>query len=196
MKTFLLLLLFPALAWGQEVARVFGVPVTAEEVRLTDEKSVPQAARMLKDRVLRDALPRFVAAHNLKPTAEEVAQYQSWEAEFRRRNPPPPNANRPEIDPAVSARVHAQWIEIYKIRKALHDKFGGRVGITKFGPDPAGATEALLREHEKKGELQIVHPALAREFWDQLAREPRMPASKPEHSDFTYYWLKPPAAAK
>ena len=196
MRALLVLLLFPLVAWGQEVARVFGAPVTAQEVALADEKSLPQAARMLKERVLREAVPRFAAAHNLKPTAEEVAQYQRWEAEFKRRNPPPPNPSRPEIDPAVAARVHAQWIEMYKIRKALYDRFGGRVGITKFGPDPAGATEALLREHEKNGELQILHAALAAEFWAQLAREPRMPASKPEHYDFTYYWLKPPAVAK
>ena len=223
-----LLLAFSSGAFGHEVARVFEVPVSAEEVKLTDEKSLPQAARLLRDRVLREVGPRFIAANGLKATPEEIAQYRRWESGFNQidrkrraerlaeveRELKQPGLdekkrgaleqNRDELrslakhdaeykpDPAASASVQAQWIEGYKLRKALYEKYGGRVGISKWGPDPAGATEALLREHEKRGDLQIRDAALAKEFWGQLAREPRMPASKPEHYDFSYYWLKPP----
>ena len=224
----LLWLLLGLSAHAAEVAKVFGVPVSDTELGLTDEKSLPQAARQLKDRVLKEALPRFVAANNLQATPEDIAGYQRWEAGFRKadlkrreerlaeleRALKGPgldgkkraalgeqrdvllslkrhDAARPPDNPALAARLHAQWIEAYKVRKALYEKYGGRVGITKWGPDPAGATEVLLREHEKKGELQVMHAGLAREFWAQLAREPRMPASRPEHYDFTYYWLKP-----
>ena len=218
---FFILLLIPLAVHAQEVARVFGVPVTAAELG-------QPAARQLKDRVLKDAIARFARQQGLQATPEEIKAYQAWEVEFKRQDkerrakrlaeieqelkePGLGNARRKalmdqhdvlmrlqkhdadgRIDPASASRVHAQWIEMFKVRKALYEKYGGRVGITKWGPDPAGATEALLREHERKGELQILDAALAKEFWDALAREPRMPATKPEHHDFTYYWLKPP----
>jgi hypothetical protein len=218
----LLFLLIPFAVHAQEVARVFGVPLTTAELG-------QPAARQLKERVLKEAIPRFVAANKLHATPPEIAAYQRWEADFQRidkdrraqrlaqidqelQQPAMDESKRralieqrdvllslarhdqtrPRSDASTAARVHAQWIEGYKVKKALYEQYGGRVGITKWGPDPAGATEALLREHEKRGELQISDTGLAKEFWDALAREPRMPASKPEHYDFTYYWLKPP----
>ena len=93
-------------------------------------------------------------------------------------------------DPGSRQRVWGPWITSFKANKALYDKYGGRVGLTKFGPEPIGALETLLREREKAGALRIFDEALAREFWGWYAVQPRRPA-KPEEIDFTYYWLKP-----
>jgi hypothetical protein len=93
-------------------------------------------------------------------------------------------------DSGSRQRVWAPWITSFKANKALYDKYGGRVGLTKFGPEPIGALEALLREREKAGALRIFDAALAKEFWAWYAVQPRRPA-KPEEIDFTYYWLKP-----
>jgi hypothetical protein len=94
------------------------------------------------------------------------------------------------MDDVAKRRVWGPWIAGYKVNKALYEKYGGRVGITKFGPEPTGAIEALLREHERKGDFEILDPALAKAFWDWHAAQPRMPA-KPGQFDFGYYWLKP-----
>jgi hypothetical protein len=94
------------------------------------------------------------------------------------------------MDDASRRRVWGPWIANYKVNKALYEKYGGRVGITKWGPEPTGAIEALLREHEKKGDFEILDAALAKAFWDWHAGQPRMPM-KPEQVDFGYYWLKP-----
>lgn len=96
-----------------------------------------------------------------------------------------------ERDAGSRKRVWSQWITGFKANKALYEKYGGRVGITKFGPDPVGAVEALLREREAKGDLVIADAALAKEFWSWYASQPRRVA-RPEEIDFTYYWLKPP----
>jgi hypothetical protein len=93
-------------------------------------------------------------------------------------------------DPGSRRRVWGPWITSFKANKALYEKYGGRVGLTKFGPEPIGALEALLRSREKAGALRIFDEALAREFWRWYAVQPRRPA-KPEEIDFTYYWLKP-----
>jgi hypothetical protein len=94
------------------------------------------------------------------------------------------------LGPGDEQRAMKIWIEGHKARKALYERYGGRVGITPFGPDPVGATEAWLREHEKGGRLRILHKRLAAAFWAEFAREPRQPA-RPEQIDFGYYWLKP-----
>jgi hypothetical protein len=93
-------------------------------------------------------------------------------------------------DPGARRRVWGPWITSFKANKALYDKYGGRVGLTKFGPEPIGALETLLRSREKAGALRIFDEALAREFWAWYAVQPRRLA-KPEEIDFTYYWLKP-----
>lgn len=209
-----------AAAQAAEVARVFGKAVTAEDLKWRAGEPPTQAARQLREMALKEAGTRFIVANNLKATPEEIAAYGRWEAQFQRQDrerraarlaqlekaSAPSEAERQELEvlrqlakhdanrPAPSTQVHGWWIEGYKLKKALYEKYGGRVGITKWGPDPVGATEALLREHEKHGDLVVIDAALKSEFWDALAREPRMPATKPEHMDFTYYWLKPPTA--
>jgi hypothetical protein len=93
-------------------------------------------------------------------------------------------------DPGSRRRVWGQWITGFKANRALYEKYGGRVGLTKFGPEPIGALETLLREREKAGALRIFDAALAKEFWSWYAVQPRRLA-KPEEIDFTYYWLRP-----
>lgn len=93
-------------------------------------------------------------------------------------------------DPDSRRRVWGPWITSFKANRALYETYGGRVGLTKFGPEPIGALETLLREREKAGALRIFDETLAREFWAWYAVQPRRPA-KPEEIDFTYYWLKP-----
>ena len=210
-------LLLSAFAQAGEVARVFGKPITAEDLKWSVGEPPASAARQLRELALKEAGSRFIAANRLQATPEEIATYGRWEAQFQRQEAErraarlaelekagaPSDAERKELDvlrqlakhdanrPPPSTQVHGWWIEGYKLKKALYEKYGGRVGITKWGPDPAGATEALLREHEKRGDLKIVDAVLAKEFWDSLAREPRF-AAKPDQIDFTYYWLKPP----
>jgi hypothetical protein len=212
------LALVAPLASGQEVAKVFGKGISAADLKWAPGQPPAQAARQLRDLALKEAGTRFMAGNKLQATPEEVAAYGRWEAAFQRQErerraarlaelekvAAPDEKQREELDvlrslakhdaerPAPSPQVHAWWIEGYKLKKALYERYGGRVGITKWGPDPVGASEALLREHEKKGDLVIRDAALAAEFWGALAREPRYPA-KPEQVDFTYYWLKPPA---
>jgi hypothetical protein len=214
----LILALVPPWAFSQEVAKVFGKPVSAAELKWTPGQPPAQAARQLRELALKEAGTRFIAANALKATPQEIAEYGRWEASFQAReherraarraelekSPALDERQRQELDvlrnlakfdaerPPPNAQVHGWWIEGYKLKKALYEKYGGRVGITKWGPDPVGATEALLREYERKGDLRIFDAALAAEFWGSLEREPRFPA-RPGDIDFTYYWLKPPA---
>ena len=86
---------------------------------------------------------------------------------------------------------HPDEIEAAKATKALYEKYGGAVAINLVDePYPLGARNTLLREHERAGELQILHDGLRAEFW-RLAERPAQRMAKPEEIDFTYFWLKP-----
>jgi len=104
---------------------------------------------------------------------------------------PPSAAKGKGADADMQDRALRVWIEGHKARAAMYQRYKGRVGLTAMGPDPVGATEALLREHEQAGRLVIRNPALAQAFWEGFLREPRQPAA-PEQIDFTLYWTRPP----
>lgn len=95
-------------------------------------------------------------------------------------------------DPAADERALRIWIEGHKARAAVYQRYKGRVGITAMGPDPVGATEALLRDHAKRGDLVILDQPLEQAFWEGFLRQPQVPAAA-EQIDFTLYWLKPVA---
>lgn len=187
----ILLALAPCLAAAQEVARIFEVPVFAKDIGLSDAASRPAAAASLRQRAMKAAFERFVVEQKLEATHEDLQAYGKWNDEFLRRQGRA-QAGRPltEAQAASRKRVWSQWITSFKANKALYEKYGGRVGLTKFGPEPIGAIEALLRERARAGELVIADAALAKEFWSWYASQPRRVA-RPEEIDFTYYWLRP-----
>ena len=216
-------------AGAQEVARIDDLPLSAEDLNLTDAASRPAAAAALRQRAMKSALERFVAQHRLQASEEDLAAYAKWNDEFqrlekerraRRLREVEAGLNQPGIaaaqreqfqrerdtlrklaqldgaraaasrDTAARKRVWGQWIVGFKANRALYEKYGGRLGLTKFGPEPIGALEALLREGEKAGHMRIFDAALAKEFWGWYAAQPRRVA-RPEEIDFTYYWTKP-----
>ena len=189
----ILLALAPCLAAAQEVARVFEVPLSAKDLGLSDAASRSAAAAVLRQRAMKAALDRFVLEHQLQATDEELQVYGKWNEEFhRRQGRADPGHPVTEAQAASRKRVWSQWITGFKANKALYEKYGGRVGLTKFGPEPIGAIEALLRERARSGDLVIADAALAKEFWSWYASQPRRVA-RPEEIDFTHYWLRPHA---
>lgn len=85
--------------------------------------------------------------------------------------------------------INSPWIEIWKFNKAIYLKYGGIVGITKFGPVPAGAIKSLLDEYNKEGFFEIYDKSLEKAFWKKYSEKPELIA-KPEQIDFTPFWQK------
>lgn len=147
---------------------------------------------MRRDKQRRARRVQAIEAELAKPglAQERREQLQREREVFRQAAARDAEREAAARDPGARQRVWGPWITSFKANRALYEKYGGRVGLTKFGPEPIGALEALLREREKAGALRIFDEALAREFWGWYAVQPRRPA-KPEEIDFTYYWLKP-----
>lgn len=97
---------------------------------------------------------------------------------------------RDKLTTEISQEVAAAWIEVWKVKKSIYDKYGGTVAITKFGPDPVGASKCLLEEYEKQGKIVIHDENLRQDFWKRLSLPPKLTA-KPEEIDFMPYWKEP-----
>lgn len=86
--------------------------------------------------------------------------------------------------------VYGPFIESWKFDKSIYEKYGGIVGMTKFGPVPTEARKDLLSQYEKDGKLLIFDENLKSNFWSKLAEPPSLKA-KPQEIDFTPDWKKP-----
>jgi hypothetical protein len=85
--------------------------------------------------------------------------------------------------------IAGPWIEGWKINQSIYKKYGGAVGMTKFGPNPVGARKRLLEDYQKQGKILIHDDNVRREFWKRMDAPADLPA-KPDEIDFTPYWKK------
>ncbi|MFH1368974.1 MAG: hypothetical protein ABII64_07600 [Elusimicrobiota bacterium] len=85
--------------------------------------------------------------------------------------------------------VYAPWVESWKLNKAVYEQYGGDVEMTKFGPNPVRAKEALLKEYKKQGLIQIFDDNLDKAYWESLSQKPEI-VVPPEEVDFTPHWKK------
>lgn len=68
-------------------------------------------------------------------------------------------------DAAARQEIAAAFIKQWKINKALHEQYGGRVIFQQGGPEPLDAYRALLEERQAAGDFAIDDPAMVPEFW-------------------------------
>lgn len=90
----------------------------------------------------------------------------------------------------VQRKNSRQWVTWFKVDKALYEKYGGAVALTKFGLFPFEARRKLTEEHIRRGEIVFVDKTFAAQFWEDYQKPGRHLAKK-EQIDFTPYWLKP-----
>jgi hypothetical protein len=164
-------------ATREEIAEVLGYE------REFERRDRAQRARKLEE------LDRQLAGGELGPTerarAEEfraVLGRLAQDDQERDRAPPP--------DPARQAMQQAQWIESWKMNRAMYAQFGGVVTLTRFGPFPHGARLALIEDYERRGLLQFSDAQLRERLFALLATRPQMTLA-PGQVDFTPYWKKP-----
>ncbi len=65
----------------------------------------------------------------------------------------------------MKRQMAQQFVESWKINKALYEKYGGRVIFQQAGVEPLDAYRDFLREQEKKGTFQILDKQYEPGFW-------------------------------
>lgn len=63
------------------------------------------------------------------------------------------------------------FVRRWKINRALHAKYGGRVIFQQAGPEPLDAYRKFLKEQEKAGAFKIYDEAAAKAFWNYFVNE-------------------------
>ena len=93
-------------------------------------------------------------------------------------------------DAALESARRAEWIELWKLNRALYEEYGGTVALTRFGPVPHGARLALLEDYERRGLLEFSDAQLRGRLMALLAAPPPVPVAEGK-ADFTPYWKRP-----
>jgi hypothetical protein len=76
----------------------------------------------------------------------------------------PPTATPPEGRQFIRWQA-AGFVKQWKVDKALHRQYGGRIAGPPGWPEPVDAYRRFLEERHERGDFQILAPELEREFW-------------------------------
>ena len=71
----------------------------------------------------------------------------------------------PPADPQLMRPIAKQWVENWKINKALFDKYGGRAHYQQVGVQPFDAVQKFLEDQEREGAFTILDDSYEDQFW-------------------------------
>jgi hypothetical protein len=184
----LLELIWPRIA-GHYVARQ-GLAATAAELEeiLAYHRDFERRDRAQRARKLED-LDRRLAADNLE--AGERTWLQEFQATLQRLALNDLEEDRmPPQDREHLQAFLAQWVEMWKLNRAIYERYGGVVALSGIGPSPHGARAALIADYERQGLLEFADASLREDVYAMLSHPPSM-VVPPDRVDFTPYWKRP-----
>ncbi|NLB56847.1 MAG: hypothetical protein GX811_13995 [Lentisphaerae bacterium] len=71
----------------------------------------------------------------------------------------------------MKRQMAKQFVKSWKVNKALHQKYGGRVIFQQAGVEPLDAYRDFLREQENKGAFQILDKQYEDGFWHYFTND-------------------------
>jgi hypothetical protein len=187
-ETRLLELIWPHIA-RDYVAR-HGLAATLAEVeealayhREFERKDRAQRARKLEEldrRLTADGLglEERTWLQEFQGTLRRLALYDSEQDQM-----PPQDREHPQA-------LLALWVEMWKLNRAIYERYGGVVAPMEFGPSPHGARAALIADYERLGLLQFADAGLRERVYAMLEHPPST-VVPPDRVDFTPYWRRP-----
>ncbi len=75
------------------------------------------------------------------------------------------SVGREDMMRSVRRRTARVFVGMWKINRALYQKYGGRVIFQQAGPEPLDAYRDFLRDQEKQGNFQIIDKSREDAFW-------------------------------
>jgi hypothetical protein len=183
----LLDLVWPRIA-GDYVKRQ-GLAATPAEIdeatayhREFERRSRIQRARKLQE------LEERLAEPELAP--EERERLEDFQATLRRLAEGDSARDGASQDPERLRVLLVPLVEMWKLNRAIYERFGGVVALTEFGPSPLGARADLIADYERQGRLEFADAGLRERFYAILRQPPPM-VVPPGRVDFTPYWKRP-----
>lgn len=148
------------------VAEPAEIAAQAEVLRLTMQADRQRWATRLEevDRRLRER--SLSPAERKSLTSERNVLLTLLRYGADQRPGAPPLEDRRILQP-LAAGIVRQW----KVDRALHRQYGGRIALQPGGPQPLDAYRRFLEERRGRGEFQIFTPELERAFWKPYAAD-------------------------
>ena len=160
------------------VAILLGEPIQAQD------------AEELRYLVLKALTDRYADAKGITVTQAEKEAYVKHVREALAKDPAVAATLGEESDEDKAARLEIADASIrqWKINRALHEQYGGRVGYQQGGPEPLDAYRKFLEERQAAGDFKITDGKLGAQFWiyflDDSIHSFHAPGSKEEAEAF------------
>jgi heat shock protein HslJ len=163
--------------------------VLGEELRTSD-------AGELQDAILTGLFDQYAAEQGIKAETEEIGALLDA---MRRGRAEDGSSAEEELTPDEAAEVEAMettmatdFIRRWKINKALHEQYGGRIIYQQLGPEPLDAYRAFVEQRQAEGAFAVNDPALADAFWSYFTNESIHDFMEPGGADAKNAFSAPP----
>ena len=151
-----------AFATGADTTTQPAATVLGEEVHTGDADEMQQT-------LLTRLFGRYADEHGIKVSDAEIdAYFESMERGMRAQG----LTAEDELSPREAAQVRQMrrdmgraMIRQWKLNRALHEQYGGRVIFQQLGPEPLDAYRQYLEERQAAGDFKIHDKALEAQFW-------------------------------
>jgi hypothetical protein len=134
-----------------------------------------QDAEELRYYVLQKLTDRYAVDKGISVTAEEKAAYVEHVRAVLSEDPnfagSAPEAEESAEDKAAREEIATAFIQQWKINRALHEQYGGRIIFQQGGPEPLDAYRKFLDESASRGDFKIVNKELEAGFWSYYRDE-------------------------
>ena len=184
----LLEILWPRIAGDYVAGHGLAASPAEIEEALAYHRAFERSDRAQRARKLAELNERLADAE-LAP--EERARLEDFQAVLRRlAQADQDHARTPPVPVAQQRELVIGSIEMWKLNRALYERYGGVVGLSNWGPWPYGARAALIADYERLGLLEFADNELRERLYAWVRRPPPV-AVPPDQVDFTPYWKRP-----
>jgi hypothetical protein len=148
-------------------AGVYGDPSAPVAGRVLGTVIHTQDAEELQYVVLKELTDRYAASQGITVTQAEKEAYVAHLREALSKDPAVAAELGEESaeDKAARLEIAEAFIKQWKINRALHQQYGGRIIFQQGGPEPLDAYRKFLEERQAAGDFSIEDPALEAAFW-------------------------------
>lgn len=177
-------------------AQVYGDPKLPLAGNVLGADIHTQDAEELRYYVLQKLTDRYATDKGIGVTEAEKAAYIEHVRAALSKDPnfagSAPDTEESAEDRAAREEIAAAFIVQWKINRALHEQYGGRIIYQQGGPEPLDAYREFLEERAASGDFRIANEDLEAAFWRYYRDESMHDFLKPGSAEEAKAFADPP----
>lgn len=148
-------------------AGTYGDPSAPVAGRVLGTVIHTQDAEELRYVVLKTLVDRYAESKGITATQAEKEAYVASVKAALAADPAvaPAMGEESAEDQAARLEIADAFIRQWKVNRALHQQYGGRIIFQQGGPEPLDAYRAFLEERQAAGDFSIEDESIATAFW-------------------------------